>query len=328
MGQAKEALGIFSLSRQPILMQPATSSGHTETPTGYASNAGVDVAYYDHGTGEPLLLINGGPGFPAQHFASLAALLSERIGMRVIRFDQRGTGRTRLDEPSTENLSMAAMVADIEAVRQVLSLDAWTVMGHSFGAMVAMEYALTHRSRVKGLVLSATPGTDLSYIPRLGANIDASLTAAERQSLAAIAAEPPSYEQRLASLAVVLSTYVHDKSQLPTLRQAVVESRVFVPTVNTLVMEGLQATRFDLAPRLQNFDVPTIAIQGNLDPLGPEAIHQVAAAIPNAATVLIPGASHYLWLDQPDLYLSAIRQHFVGRPKSESGLRPGFLLQP
>ena len=43
----------------------------TAAPSGYARGAGATIAFYETGSGEPLLLVNGGPGFPAQHFGPL-----------------------------------------------------------------------------------------------------------------------------------------------------------------------------------------------------------------------------------------------------------------
>ena len=222
-------------------------------PSGHVRCEGAEIAFYETGSGPPLLLINGGPGFPAQHFAPLVERLASELGRRVIRFDQRGTGNSTLDTLSLETLTLKLMVQDIEALRLAVEVDDWSVMGHSFGAVLAMAYAVDYPAPVRTLILSAPPGVDLSYRPRLNANIQSRLTGEERSALAAATsdASPQSYERQLEALSILLSAYVHERSQLPALRRAVVDSRVYVPAVGALVSENLVRDNHDLRPRLR-----------------------------------------------------------------------------
>ena len=283
--------------------------GAEPQPSGYAESDGVQVAYYETGSGLPLLLINGGPGFPAQHFGPLAHQLASRLQMRVIRFDQRGTGRSTLDVVSNETLSLALMVHDIEALRRSLGIDGWVVMGHSFGAVLAMAYAAEHRTAVRTLILSAPAGVDLSYAPTLQANIHSRLTAEENTALElAQSGSSPTYERQLEVLSILLSAYVRDKAHLPSLRRAVIDSRVYVPAVGALVMSNLARDNHDLRPGLARLGVPTLILQGDEDPLGLETALEVHHAISSSELVIIPNASHYGWLDNPQAYFAAVRR--------------------
>ena len=100
--------------------------------------------------GEPLLLLHGGPGVPDSLQASVAPLLP---GLRCISFDQRGVGKSRCDDG---RYALASYLEDIEAVRQACGLEAWHVLGHSFGGLLAQAYAARHPDRVKSLVLSSS----------------------------------------------------------------------------------------------------------------------------------------------------------------------------
>jgi proline iminopeptidase len=279
-------------------------------PTGYAPSEGVEIAFYETGAGPPLLLINGGPGFPALHFEPLARRLASELQRRVIRFDQRGTGNSRLEVQSPATLTLELMVEDIEAVRRSLGIGSWTVMGHSFGGVLAMAYGARHPAAVDALILSAPAGVDLSYRPRLDANIQARLTDEERSDLAALTANgsPESYEQQLQALSILLSAYLRDKSKLPALRRAVVDSHVYVPSVARIVMETLSRAGHDLRPRLARLSAPAVIIQGDEDPLGLETAREVQEAIAGAELVIIPNASHYGWLDNPEAYCAAARR--------------------
>jgi proline iminopeptidase len=279
---------------------------HATRPSGHVRSEGAKIAFYETGAGLPLLLINGGPGFPARHFAPLAERLAAERGRRVIRFDQRGTGSSTLEPLSAETLTLAAMVRDIEALRLGLGIDRWSVMGHSFGGVLAMAYAASHPAPVRTLILSAPAGVDLSYRSRLSANIQTRLTAEERSALAAVSADAaPSYERQLEALSVLLSAYVQDRSQLPALRRAVVDSRVYVPAVAAFVSQNMEREH-DLRPGLRHLRKPAVIIQGDHDPLGLETAQDVQSAIAGSRLIIIPNASHYAWLDNPSAYFEAV----------------------
>jgi len=101
--------------------------------------------------GIPVVLLHGGPGSgssPRQRVFYDPALF------RIVQFDQRGSGRS---EPmgETANNHTAALVGDIERLREHLAIDRWLVSGGSWGSTLALAYAAGHRERVSGVVLRA-----------------------------------------------------------------------------------------------------------------------------------------------------------------------------
>lgn len=115
---------------------------------------GHQVYYEDSGSrsGLPVIFLHGGPGSGAKpHHRQFFD--PERY--RIVVFDQRGTGRCqpfgRLQGNTTQNI-----LADMEAIREELGIDAWLVFGGSWGATLALLYTEAHPERVKGLVLRGT----------------------------------------------------------------------------------------------------------------------------------------------------------------------------
>src|SRR6266516_447952 len=106
------------------------------------------------GRGEPLIMCHGGPGL-WDMASSLAAALAPRL--RVIRWDQRGCGRSERRGP----YSVARCAADLDAVRTGLGLKKTALFGHSWGATLALRYALDHPDRISALVYAC--GTGLGW---------------------------------------------------------------------------------------------------------------------------------------------------------------------
>lgn len=285
------------------------------SPDGYVQRGDFTLAYYRTGIGRPLLLINGGPGFPAQHFEPLAKMLAGELNVEVIRFDQRGTGRSTMSALTPDRFTLDLLVDDMEALREHLGFARWTVIGHSFGAILAMALAARHPSTVRHLVLSAPAGVDMGFQQRLEVGIEKRLSSGEQAALTAAAAAPESYRRHLDILSIILSAYVCNREALPALRAAAVESRVYRPDVSALVWEALNAgSGYDLKREITGLAVPTLVLQGHHDPIGSETVDGICGALSAATRITISDASHYLWIDNPDVYFGAIRDA-IGRDR-------------
>ena len=123
----------------------------------------TDEVYWEE-SGVPdapaVLWLHGGPG------SGLGEGYAQRLGaerLRVVGLDQRGCGRSRphLSDPAADvdGSTTPGLVADLERLRQHLELDAWLVVGVSWGTTLALAYAQAHPSRVTGLVLGAVTTT-------------------------------------------------------------------------------------------------------------------------------------------------------------------------
>ncbi|MEO6579905.1 MAG: alpha/beta hydrolase [Sphingomicrobium sp.] len=114
--------------------------------------------------GVPLIFLHGGPGEGSQVFQSVGGPQLEKT-QRLIYFDQRGSGRSeRRKDASIYTLDI--MVADIEALRRHLGVPRISLLGHSFGTLLALEYAARFPNHVSRMVLAGAvsdfPGqTDL-----------------------------------------------------------------------------------------------------------------------------------------------------------------------
>jgi len=118
---------------------------------GYVTSNGIRLYYEVEGQGEPLILLNGGPGFSHDYFQELRAL--SRYA-RLVFFDQRGTGKSDKADPGTYTID--ANVEDVENLRSALDLGRCIVLGHSWGGMLAQAYVLKYPQSVSKLILADT----------------------------------------------------------------------------------------------------------------------------------------------------------------------------
>src|SRR5512136_3020876 len=105
------------------------------------------------GQGYPLVLMHGGPGLDHTSLLSLQPCADQ---FTLIFYDHRCNGRS--EGADVSSMTWENLTADAEALRQTLGLDKWAVLGHSFGGMVALEYALRYPSSLSHLILMDTCG--------------------------------------------------------------------------------------------------------------------------------------------------------------------------
>ncbi|GGL14954.1 proline iminopeptidase-family hydrolase [Caulobacter rhizosphaerae] len=134
---------------------------------GYAAVPGGRIFWRKFGSGgkTPLLTLHGGPGSSHNYLLPLQALADERP---VIFYDQLGCGRA--DAPENESVySIQRSVDEVDAVRAALGLDRVLLLGHSWGALLAVEYLCQGRGRgVERLILSGA----MASIPQVMAGFD------------------------------------------------------------------------------------------------------------------------------------------------------------
>src|SRR5262245_47742741 len=114
---------------------------------------GAQLYFREIGTGVPLVVLHGGPDF--NHGYLLPDLDRLSRSFRLIYYDQRGRGRSS-GTVSPEDVGIDSEIDDLETVRRHFGLDAVSLLGHSWGGLLAMEYATRHPDRLSHMILLNT----------------------------------------------------------------------------------------------------------------------------------------------------------------------------
>jgi proline iminopeptidase len=250
---------------------------------------------------QALVLCHGGPGL-WDMFENVAAMLDDRA--TVVRWDQRGCGRS---ERGTGPWTTERFVADLDAVRQHYALDRPVLLGHSWGAQLALSYALAHPERVGGLV----------YVGGTGIDPVATWRGPFEESFRARLGEVPERLARWRELVdgdrerAVLQWSVDFEDRERALEHA---GRMADPwfEINFECNEALGTeTRQswgtpELYAACQNLDVPVLIVDGERDVRPRWAVDSLERALPRVRRVVLPGAGHSPWVEDPEGFREAV----------------------
>ena len=114
----------------------------------FIDSNGARIWTVQTGQGFPVMLCNGGPGC-CDYLEPVARMLDDAA--KVIRFEQRGCGRSESAPP----YDIETCLGDLKSIRNYYNVEKWIIGGHSWGADLALIYALEHSSRVAGLICIA-----------------------------------------------------------------------------------------------------------------------------------------------------------------------------
>ena len=259
------------------------------------------------GTGDPLVCCHGGPGL-WDMFGDFERLLGDLA--TVHRWDQRGCGRSDRRGP----YSLVTSVADLDAVRRGLGLDRMALLGHSWGAQLALRYALDHRERVTGLVyLSGVglgwawrPGFERAFRERLGGG------RARFEALRKLRAERALTEAEEREAAVLQwSTEFVDPGRATELAERMATPWFAINqecnrTINDELKREWREPELEAACR--ELEVPTLILDGARDSRPRWAVDSLERALPQVTRVRIEGAGHLPWMEAPDRFRGAIRR--------------------
>lgn len=117
----------------------------------FITSDGVSLFLETEGNGVPCIYLHRGPGYWSKSFKNAVGSLCAE-GLEMIYLDQRGCGRSSIDPNG--DYSLDRLIQDIEEIRVYLEIEQWYLMGHSFGGILAVNYAKQFPENVKGLILS------------------------------------------------------------------------------------------------------------------------------------------------------------------------------
>jgi len=253
------------------------------------------------------VLLHGGPGGGSLYLKPLERLAGP--DRRVVLYDQLGCGASdRPDDPSLWRADR--FVNELEALRAHLGLDEFDLYGHSWGGMLATDYALAYQPHLRSLVLASTIA-DAALLQREMARLLEAFPEEIRETLRrheeAGTTESPEYQD------AIMAVYRVHLCRCDPWPPEVVKTfedfamDVYVPMwgPSEFAFDGNLAD-WDRVDRLAEIDVPTLITVGRHDELTPACSEQIHARMPNSQLTVFADGSHMTFWEETDRYLEVV----------------------
>ena len=271
------------------------------------------------GSGQPIVVLHGGPDFDHEYLAPELDGLANAF--RVVFYDQRGRGRSFSGERASD-VTMASEVADLDRVREWTGSPSVVVLGHSWGGLLAMEYALRHRDRVSRLVLMNTAPASHQGMLELRRELAARRGPEGSRRMTELASDPA---YRAGGVDAEAEYYrIHFGTTVPRredLDEVIRRLRIgFTPAgivaaraiEEALYADTWSADDYDLLPELRALPIPTLIIRGEDDFVPAGVVRAIAEALPMSQLIEIAESGHFTYLERPELVRAAIAEFVAG----------------
>jgi pimeloyl-ACP methyl ester carboxylesterase len=255
------------------------------------------------GEGPPALLLHGGPGLSGDYTETLAVELAEVL--QTFRYQQRGQAPTTVGEP----FEVEAHVDDAIAVLDGLGLERAWVVGHSWGAHLAMHIAASRPERLLGLVaidpLGAVPdggekALEENLTKRLAPEVSERVSALDAELLAGRGGEPEVQEM----MRFVWPFYFGDPEAAPPMPDFRSNTAVYAGTWDSIREHFARGTLVDGLPR---YTGPALFVHGEKSPIPASESEKSASLIDGAQLEVVAEAGHFPWLERPGSVAGPVR---------------------
>jgi proline iminopeptidase len=275
----------------------------------FTTPEGLTLSYQRRGSGPLLVCHPGGPGCSAAEFRDFAGLDDT---FELVLLSPRGSAGS---DPA-DDYALSSYAADVEALREHLGVEALDLLGFSHGGMVAMVYAAQFGPRVRRLVLAGTLavwGDDAQAAMERGIEerrgqpwFDEAQQAIEEEQ----AGEFSSVDELSANTQQQAPLYFHRWEGNERIGR-----ELFSDFAHSEPLHQFNTREFptlDLRPELRAIAAPTLVVAGENDMIaGPVCGEAIVRELSDGRLVTIPATGHFLYLEQPDGFRTALTEFLL-----------------
>ena len=250
------------------------------------------------GRGVPIIVVHGGPDLDHEYLLPDMDRLAESF--RLVYYDQRGRGRS-FSNQAPDGITLTTEIEDLDGIRESCGFEAVAVLGHSWGGLLALEYAIRLPHRVSHLILMNTAPVSHGGVLALREALQRGRSPEQSERMSALVSDP---RYDAGDLDLDLEYYrIHFGSTLRSpeqldgviarLRSAFTSDSIVTARAieGGLYRQTWDGEDYDLIPRLDRLRIPSLVIHGDDDLVPVDVARHVADAIPGRASSSSPTAA-------------------------------------
>lgn len=268
----------------------------------------------DLGSGPaPLVVLHGGPGCTHDYLLRLTAL-TESTGRAVVHYDQIGNGRsTHLPDAPADFWTPEFFVAELENLLSALGIaDRYTLLGQSWGGMLAAEHAVRRPAGLRGLVIADSPASMRLWsaaADTLRAGLPPEVEAVLREHEAAGTTDSPAYQEAMqAFYERHVCRVVPMPDEVVRTFDAIAQDPTVYHTMNGPSEFHVVGSLRDwsIVDRLGSVTVPTLLVSGRYDEATTETVRPFFEGIADVSWAVFAESSHMPHVEETERFNSVV----------------------
>jgi proline iminopeptidase len=283
-------------------------TAHALSSSGYVKVTDANLYYQKSGQGTPVIVLHGGPGLDSSYLLPQM----EKIGKQhqVVFYDQRGSGKSIAGSLDAKYFNLDQFVQDLEQLRQTLGYNKIVLIGHSWGGMLAMAYAIKYPQHMSALVLMNSEPSTSEGFTAFAKKYEKRVKPISKK-IEAIVKSPPFTQGNQQTFdrycRLIFKTYLYNKDDVNKLSLAFSSLTAKNQLkIGAFFSKGLFEKPYDLRKELNKLNIPTLVIHGEADPIPLWTAEQTTSAIPNAQLIVIKKSGHFSYAENEKGVFTAI----------------------
>lgn len=279
---------------------------------GFILTENAKIFYRAFGQGKPLIVLHGGPGLTQDYLLPQLYKLAENNF--IIFYDQRGCGQST-GEINSSTINIETFVSDLDVIRRAFNFNKISILGHSWGGFLAMEYAIAHPEHIEKLILSNPMPASSEEYALFGQEWTRRMSPYQKE-LEAIHQTPEFAEGNPAIMEkmyrIIFKTYCYNPNSADLL------SLYMSPAASingAKVYENFRLNifekSFNLHESLKSLQIPTLILHGDAVPIPPITVQKIHESIQNSEYVLMKDCGHFPYVEDQDMYFKELKTFLI-----------------
>jgi proline iminopeptidase len=275
---------------------------------------GAQLQYLVAGTGAPIVILHGGPGIGVGYLlAELDAPGFPPDGLKWVAYDQRGSGRSTGAEDASK-LTMDRFVEDLEAIRAATGQERVALLGHSFGGLLALHYALKYPDRVAAMVLLDPDPASRELWAQHEQIVESRLTDEDRMLMQTFSS-PENWELdpvQVENYHLARFQAYFGKREASVRLQLGLSQSVYGNFPKTALAMRASLGDWDLFEELRGLETRTLIVTGEASVFPLSAHERLRDALPASELVVLPGVGHFPHMEDKIGFADAVNRFLDG----------------
>ncbi len=260
----------------------------------------------ERGSGYPVIVLHGGPGLDHHEFADYLDPLTDEF--RLLLVDQRANGRS--ERPPESTWTLERMAQDVIMLARALGLDRYAVLGHSYGAFVALQNAVDYPGMAAQTIVSGGVPS-MKYLEVVDRNLATFEPIELREQVTASWARESSVrtQEEFAEIMIDQMPFHFGDPLDARIAEYVERTKDTVYSPDMLRVTSTNgADGIEVEERLGDVASPMLVCTGRLDrTCTVEASDAIAKGVPNAELRIFEKSGHMSFVEEPELYNAIVR---------------------